>query len=285
MAMASPPQATILPLGLPDLPFHLRLDSLSAFFLFLLGATGTAISLYSAGYFRSSEGTAPGLICFEYHAFLAAMALVMIADDAYLFMVAWETMALTLVLPRHHRAPDSRDPPRRIPVPADRAHRRHRDPAVLRHAAGRQRRLHVRDDAHDAPDGRVAQRSVLPCAVRLRRQGGTPAAAHLAARSAPGGAFAGVGADERRHAQDGDLRPAARDLRSADRPALVVGRGRVGAGSRHCAVRRHLRRRADGHEAAARVFVDREHRHHRRRASASRSCSSPTTSRCWPRSR
>jgi hypothetical protein len=28
----------VLPLGLPDLPFHLRLDSLSAFFLLLLGA-------------------------------------------------------------------------------------------------------------------------------------------------------------------------------------------------------------------------------------------------------
>src|SRR6185503_21073610 len=53
-----------------------------------------AISLYSSGYFRAEETTAPGLICFQYHAFLAAMGLVLIADDAYLFMVAWETMAL-----------------------------------------------------------------------------------------------------------------------------------------------------------------------------------------------
>jgi len=110
VAMASPPQAIILPLGLPDLPFHLRLDSLSAFFLLLLGATSTAISLYSAGYFRTSEGTAPGLICFQYHAFLAAMALVMIADDAYLFMVAWETMALTsfFLVTTEHRIPEIR---------------------------------------------------------------------------------------------------------------------------------------------------------------------------------
>ena len=108
--MAAPPQSAILPLGLPDLPFHLRLDPLSAFFLLLLGATGTAISLYSAGYFRSSEGTAPGLICFEYHAFLAAMALVMIADDAYLFMVAWESMALTsfFLVTTEHRIPEIR---------------------------------------------------------------------------------------------------------------------------------------------------------------------------------
>ncbi len=110
VAMALPPQTTMLPLGLPDLPFHLRLDSLSAFFLLLLGSTGTAISLYSAGYFRSSEGTAPGLICFQYHAFLAAMALVMVADDAYLFMVAWETMALAsfFLVTTEHRIPEIR---------------------------------------------------------------------------------------------------------------------------------------------------------------------------------
>ena len=110
LAIASPPQTTILPLGLPDLPFHLRLDSLSAFFLLLLGSTGTAISLYSAGYFRSSEGTAPGLICFQYHAFLAAMAMVLVADDAYLFMVAWETMALAsfFLVTTEHRIPEIR---------------------------------------------------------------------------------------------------------------------------------------------------------------------------------
>ena len=34
----APPATTVLPLGLPDLPFHLRLDALSAVFLLLLGA-------------------------------------------------------------------------------------------------------------------------------------------------------------------------------------------------------------------------------------------------------
>jgi formate hydrogenlyase subunit 3/multisubunit Na+/H+ antiporter MnhD subunit len=104
------PASTVLPLGLPDLPFHLRVDSLSAFFLLLLGATGAAISLFSAGYFRSSEGTAPGLVCFQYHTFLAAMATVLIADDAYLFMVAWETMALAsyFLVTTEHRIPEIR---------------------------------------------------------------------------------------------------------------------------------------------------------------------------------
>jgi len=94
MAMGQIAQSIVLPLGLPDLPFHLRLDSLSAFFLLLLGVTAAGISLFSAGYFRDSEGSAPGLLCLQYHTFLAAMALVLIADDAYVFMVAWESMAL-----------------------------------------------------------------------------------------------------------------------------------------------------------------------------------------------
>jgi hydrogenase-4 component B len=94
MAMGQIAQSIVLPLGLPDLPFHLRLDSLSAFFLLLLGVTAAGISLFSAGYFRDSEGSAPGLLCLQYHTFLAAMALVLIADDAYVFMLAWETMAL-----------------------------------------------------------------------------------------------------------------------------------------------------------------------------------------------
>ena len=51
-AIPAGPVAALLPLGLPDLPFHARLDALGAFFLLLLGATAAAISLFSAGYFR-----------------------------------------------------------------------------------------------------------------------------------------------------------------------------------------------------------------------------------------
>ena len=110
VALALPPESAVLPLGLPDLPFHLRVDALSAFFLVLLGSASAAISLFSAGYFRSGSGTAPGLICFQYHAFVAAMALVLIADDAYVFMVAWETMALAsyFLVTTDHRIPEIR---------------------------------------------------------------------------------------------------------------------------------------------------------------------------------
>ena len=105
--MVAGPQVRILPLGLPDLPFHLRLDALSGFFLFLLGATGAGISIYTAGYFRKGEGTAPGLQCLLYHIFLSSMAFVMLADDGYAFMVSWETMALSsffLVTSEHRHA-------------------------------------------------------------------------------------------------------------------------------------------------------------------------------------
>ena len=104
------PQSKVLPFGLPDLPFHLRLDSLSAFFLLLLGAASAGISFFAAGYFRSEEGAAPGLLCFEYHVFLAAMALVLIADDAYAFMVSWELMALAsyFLVTTDHRRPEIR---------------------------------------------------------------------------------------------------------------------------------------------------------------------------------
>jgi len=100
----------VLPLGLPDLPFHLRLDALSGFFLLLLGAAGAGISIFAAGYFRAGEGTAPGLLCLQYHVFLASMVLVVVANDAYLFMVAWETMALSsyFLVTTQHRIPEIR---------------------------------------------------------------------------------------------------------------------------------------------------------------------------------
>ena len=96
-----------LPLGLPDLPFHLRLDPLSSAFLLLLGASCAGISMFAAGYFRRGEGAAPGLLCLQYHLFVASMGFVLLADDAYGFMVAWESMAISsyfLVTTQHRIA-------------------------------------------------------------------------------------------------------------------------------------------------------------------------------------
>jgi len=105
--LAAPPEQLTLPIGLPDLPMHVRLDALSSVFLFLLGAASAGISVFAAGYFRRGQGTPPGLLCLQYHLFLAAMGFVLLADDAYGFMVAWETMALSsffLVTTDHRHA-------------------------------------------------------------------------------------------------------------------------------------------------------------------------------------
>ena len=109
-SIASPAESVTLVIGLPDLPIHARLDALSGAFLFLLGAATTGISMFAAGYFRKGEGTAPGLLCLQYHLFLAAMGFVLVADDAYGFMVAWETMALSsyFLVTAQHGLPEIR---------------------------------------------------------------------------------------------------------------------------------------------------------------------------------
>jgi hydrogenase-4 component B len=94
-ALGDAPQTAVLAIGLPNLPFHLRLDNLAAIFLLLLGIVSAGISIYAAGYFRHDHGIPLGLLCLEYHLFLASMLMVLLADDAYAFMVAWETMALS----------------------------------------------------------------------------------------------------------------------------------------------------------------------------------------------
>ena len=109
-ALLGTPEVAVLPIGLPALPFHLRLDSLSAYFLMVIGAASAGISAFAAGYFRKGEGTPPGLLCLEYHVFLASMVGVVLADDAYSFMVMWETMALSsfFLVTANHRIPEVR---------------------------------------------------------------------------------------------------------------------------------------------------------------------------------
>ncbi len=85
--------ATMYP-GLPGLPFHLRLDPLSGFFLVVIGLMGVCVSIYSVGYMKGYGGqrSITHMIVF-YALFLAGMLMVVLADDAYFFLVAWELMA------------------------------------------------------------------------------------------------------------------------------------------------------------------------------------------------
>jgi len=87
-------EKVIIPIGLPDLPFHLRLDLLSGYFLVVVGALAFFVSLYSIGYVKGFLGHRPvtSLVVF-YALFLAGMFLVVLADDALFFLIAWEMMA------------------------------------------------------------------------------------------------------------------------------------------------------------------------------------------------
>jgi len=110
VSLGAPPERAVLVVGLPDLPVHLRRDALSSLFLFLLGAASAGISVFAAGYFRRGHGTSAGLLCLQYHLFLASMGFVLLADDAYAFMVAWETMALSsyFLVTTQHGLPEIR---------------------------------------------------------------------------------------------------------------------------------------------------------------------------------
>jgi formate hydrogenlyase subunit 3/multisubunit Na+/H+ antiporter MnhD subunit len=93
----------ILPLGIPWLGMHLRLDPLAAFFLLIVDLGGAAASLYALGYGRHEPE--PWRVLPFVPAFLAAMHVVVLADDAFTFLLAWEMMSLlswALVL-AHHR--------------------------------------------------------------------------------------------------------------------------------------------------------------------------------------
>ena len=92
-----------LPLGLPWLGAHFRIDALAAFFLVVVNLGGAAASLFALGYGRHEHS--PQRVLPFYPAYLAAMNLVVLADDAFSFLVSWEFMSLTswaLVI-AHHR--------------------------------------------------------------------------------------------------------------------------------------------------------------------------------------
>jgi formate hydrogenlyase subunit 3/multisubunit Na+/H+ antiporter MnhD subunit len=95
----------ILPVGLPWLGAHFRLDALAAFFLVVINLGGAAASLFALGYGRHEE--TPGRVLPFYPAFLAGMNLVLISADAFTFLFAWEFMSLSswALVMAHHRRP------------------------------------------------------------------------------------------------------------------------------------------------------------------------------------
>ncbi len=105
----APAVSIVLPLGLPWIGAHFRLDALAALFLIVVSLGGATASLYALGYGRHEE--APHRVLPFYPLFLAGMTLVVIADDAFSFLLCWEVMSLAswaLVMAHHREADNAR---------------------------------------------------------------------------------------------------------------------------------------------------------------------------------
>jgi len=102
-----------LPFGLPWLSWHVRFDALSGFFFMVLGVVLAAVSLFGPGYVREFEDGRHSLAVLGFFTglFVAGMELVLLADDAFFFVIAWELMSVAsyfLVAFQHEHATNRR---------------------------------------------------------------------------------------------------------------------------------------------------------------------------------
>jgi formate hydrogenlyase subunit 3/multisubunit Na+/H+ antiporter MnhD subunit len=97
-----------LPVGLPWIGAHFRMDALAALFLTIVNLGVAGASLFALGYSRHEKS--PGRVLPFYPAFLAGMNLVILAADAFTFLVAWEFMSLTswALVMAYHQDPENR---------------------------------------------------------------------------------------------------------------------------------------------------------------------------------
>jgi len=102
-----PPSEVVLPIGLPWLGAHFAIDSLAAFFIVVVNLGGGAASYFAIGYGQHEES--PSRVLPFYPVFLAGMNLVVIASDAFSFLISWELMSLAswALVMAHHREEDN----------------------------------------------------------------------------------------------------------------------------------------------------------------------------------
>ena len=106
------PQFELLPALIPYIKFTVRLDALGAFFLLIVSLLGFALSIYSLGYARGFFGRKNvGVFGAFFNALLLATTLTFVADNIWLFLIAWELMALTAycLVSFEHEKPETRD--------------------------------------------------------------------------------------------------------------------------------------------------------------------------------
>jgi len=85
--------AMLLPLGLPWLPMHVRMDALSAFFLLTIGSLLFPVAIYSQGYLRGESQLT--VLAIFMPLFVLGMLGIVISDDAFTFMLFWELMSIS----------------------------------------------------------------------------------------------------------------------------------------------------------------------------------------------
>ena len=103
-----PRPSMALPFGLPWLGMNFTMDAVSSLFLVVINLGAAAASLYGIGYGRHEHE--PWRVLPFFPVFLAAMNLVLIAADAYDFLIFWEFMSLAswALVMAHHKEAETR---------------------------------------------------------------------------------------------------------------------------------------------------------------------------------
>ncbi len=97
----------ILPFG----PLVIHVDALSALFLGVITLLGFIVSVYSIGYNKEFVGRRNvGLLGVLHNLFLLSMALVLVANNAVVFLIVWELMSLStyFLITYEHEVPSCR---------------------------------------------------------------------------------------------------------------------------------------------------------------------------------
>ncbi len=98
-ALRAPPVTLDLPWAVPNGALALGLDPLSALFGAAVFALGLATAIFGAGYLRPHLGRRPlGAFALFFNVLVASMALLVVARQAVLFLVAWEVMTIASFL-------------------------------------------------------------------------------------------------------------------------------------------------------------------------------------------
>ena len=108
---APAPQIELLPSLIPYIIYTVRLDALGAFFVLIVSLLGFALSTYSLGYVKGFFGRKNvGVLGAFFNALLLATTLTFVADNIWLFLIAWELMALTAycLVSFEHEKPETR---------------------------------------------------------------------------------------------------------------------------------------------------------------------------------